>query len=259
VCRKKSSLIIINITVIIVFRFPSCYYNDIKQRKGKPMCGRFTITLEPAFFQQELELGNLPSEWVPRYNAAPGQSIPVVKDGESRDVTMLCWGLVPHWAKDISIGYKMINARSETLQVKPSFKNAFKSRRCLILADGFYEWQQPVAKGTPKAPFRFTLKDGSPFAFAGLWESWHSPENEDLQTCTIITCQPNELLAPIHNRMPVILDRQSCREWLVEKPEEELAGLLKPYPPEAMTGYPVGQWVNNPRFDDAKCIERLAG
>ena len=221
------------------------------------MCGRFTITLEPAFFQQELDLGNMPSEWVPRYNAAPGQTIPVVNDAKSRDVAMFRWGLVPYWAKDISIGYKLINARSETLQEKPSFRNAFKNRRCLILADGFYEWQQPAAKGAPKAPFRFTLKDAKPFAFAGLWESWRSPDSEELHTCTIITCQPNDLLAQIHNRMPVILDRDNCWEWLSEKPENELANLLKPYPSEAMTGYPVSQMVNNPRVDDIQCIKPL--
>jgi putative SOS response-associated peptidase YedK len=221
------------------------------------MCGRFTITLEPAFFQQELDLGNLPSEWVPRYNAAPGQLIPAVKDAGARNVTMLRWGLVPHWAKDASIGYKMINARSETLLEKPSFKNAFKSQRCLILADGFYEWQKPASKGAPKAPFRFTLKDGQPFTFAGLWESWSSPDNEHIQTCTIITCQPNDLLAQIHNRMPVILDRNSCWDWLAEKPESDLAELLKPYPSDAMTGYPVGQMVNNSRFDNIECIKPL--
>jgi putative SOS response-associated peptidase YedK len=221
------------------------------------MCGRFTITLEPAFFQQELDLGNLPSEWVQRYNAAPGQSIPVVRDLESRDVAMLRWGLVPFWAKDISVGYKLINARSETLLEKPSFKNAFKSRRCLILADGFYEWQQPAAKGAPKAPFRFTLKDSKPFAFAGLWENWHSPDNEEVQSCTIITCEPNSLLAQIHNRMPVILDRNNCWEWLADKPDSELAGLMKPYPAEEMNGYPVGQMVNNPRVDDINLIKPL--
>lgn len=221
------------------------------------MCGRFTITLEPAFFQQELDLGNLPSEWVPRYNAAPGQSIPIVRESKSRDVVMLRWGLVPFWAKDISIGYKLINARSETLQEKSSFKNAFKNRRCLILADGFYEWQQPAAKGAPKAPFRFMLKDSQPFTFAGLWESWHSPENEEIQSCTIITCEPNPLLAQIHNRMPVILDRNNCWEWLADKPENELSELLKPYPADAMKGYPVGQLVNNPRVDDINLIKPL--
>ncbi len=221
------------------------------------MCGRFTITLEPAFFQQELELGNLPSEWVPRYNAAPGQSIPVVRELKSRDVAMLRWGLVPFWAKDDSIGYKLINARSETLLEKPSFKNAFSKRRCLILADGFYEWQQPGVKGAPKAPFRFTLKDAQPFAFAGLWESWRSPENEVIQSCTIITCKPNSLLAQIHNRMPVILDHNNCWEWLADKPENELSELLRPYPADAMRGYPVGQMVNNPRIDEINLIKPL--
>jgi putative SOS response-associated peptidase YedK len=170
---------------------------------------------------------------------------------------MLRWGLVPFWAKDISIGYKLINARSETLSEKPSFKNAFKNRRCLILADGFYEWQKPAAKGAPKAPFRFTLKDEKPFAFAGLWESWYSPENEEIQSCTIITCEPNPLLAQIHNRMPVILDRNNCWEWLSDKPESELAGLMKPYPADEMKGYPVGQKVNNPRVDDINLIKPL--
>jgi len=221
------------------------------------MCGRFTITLEPAFFQQELDLGNLPSEWVPRYNAAPGQSIPVVRDLKSRDVDMLRWGLVPFWAKDVSIGYKLINARSETLLEKPSFKNAFKNRRCLILADGFYEWQQQAEKGAPKAPFRLTLKDSKPFAFAGLWESWRSPENDEIQSCTIITCEPNSLLAQIHNRMPVILDKNNCWEWLADKPENELSELLKPYPADAMAGYPVGQAVNNPRVDEFNLIKPL--
>jgi putative SOS response-associated peptidase YedK len=221
------------------------------------MCGRFTITLEPAFFQQELELGKMPSEWVPRYNAAPSQPIPVVKDSATRDVSMLRWGLVPHWAKDISIGYKMINARSETLQEKPSFRNAFKNRRCLILADGFYEWQKPASKGAPKAPYLFTLIDKQPFAFAGLWESWISPEKKELQTCTIITCEPNDLLAQIHNRMPVILDHNNCWDWLANEPENKLIGLLKAYPSEKMKGYPVGQWVNNPRIDDIKDIQPL--
>ena len=221
------------------------------------MCGRFTITLEPAFFQQEFELGKMPSEWVPRYNAAPSQPIPVVKDSESRDVTMLRWGLVPHWAKDISIGYKMINARSETLQERPSFKNAFKNRRCLILADGFYEWQKPVAKGAPKAPFLFKLKNNHPFAFAGLWESWISPEKKELQTCTIITCEPNLLLAKVHNRMPVIFDQHNCWDWLADKQENELSDLLKAYPAEKMIGFPVGQWVNNSRVDDIKDIQPL--
>ena len=222
------------------------------------MCGRFTITLEPAFFQQELDLGKVPSEWTPRYNAAPSQNIPAVKDAQARNVEMLRWGLIPHWAKDLSIGYRMINARSETLREKPSFRNAFKQRRCLIMADGFYEWQKPTAHGEPKAPYRFILKDGKPFAFAGLWETWCSPEDEEIESCTIITCEPNDLIAQVHNRMPVILDSQTCWDWLSDQPVEELQGMLKPYPAENMSSYPVGQWVNNPRFDNEKCVEPLA-
>jgi len=221
------------------------------------MCGRFTITLEPAFFQQELDLGRVPSEWTPRYNAAPGQNIPVVRDSGTRDVAMLRWGLVPHWAKDLSIGYKMINARAETLREKPSFRNAFKQRRCLVLADGFYEWQKPAARGAPKAPYRFILEGGEPFTFAGLWESWTSPEGEAVESCTIITCPPNELVGEVHNRMPVILDKDGCWGWLEELPADDLQVMLSPYPAEKMAAYPVGQRVNNPRFDDEKCIHPL--
>jgi len=222
------------------------------------MCGRFTITLEPAFFQQELDLGSMPSEWIPRYNAAPGQNVPVVKEARNRDVELLRWGLVPRWAKNLSIGYKMINARSETLREKPSFRNAFKQRRCLILADGFYEWQKPAPRVAPKAPYRFILKDGKPFTFAGLWESWLSPDDEMVESCTIITCPPNELVGDVHNRMPVILDGDTCWDWLAELPPSDLQAMLKPYPAEKMAGYPVGQWVNNPRFDNKKCIQPLA-
>jgi putative SOS response-associated peptidase YedK len=221
------------------------------------MCGRFTITLEPAFFQQELDLGSIPVEWVPRYNAAPRQNIPVVRDAESRNVAMLRWGLIPSWAKDPEIGMRMINARSETLLEKPSFRSALAKRRCLILADGFYEWQKSDQHGAPKAPFYFQLKDGKPFAFAGLWESWHPAEGEEIQSCTIITCQPNDLVAQVHNRMPVILDRSNCYDWLTAKPVPELQAMLLPYPPEKMTARPVSQWVNNPRLDDERCVQPL--
>ena len=222
------------------------------------MCGRFTITLEPAFFQQEFELGKMPSEWQPRYNVAPSQDIPVVIDGEKRDVSLMRWGLIPHWAKDSSIGQRMINARAETISEKPSFRQAFEQRRCLILADGFYEWQKQASQKSPKVPFRFTLKDNHPLAFAGLWEKWRSPDDGVVQSCTIITCQPNELVAPIHNRMPVILDNSICWDWLSDLPASALSDLLKPFPADKMTAYPVGVWVNNPRFDHIKCIEPLS-
>ena len=222
------------------------------------MCGRFTITLDPAFFQQELDLGKAPSEWTPRYNAAPTQNIPVVLDASTRDVVMLRWGLIPHWAKDVSIGYRMINARSETIQEKPSFRNAFKQRRCLILADGFYEWQKSDSKSAPKVPYYFQLKDGSPFAFAGIWETWQTPEENELRSCSIITCAPNKLVAQAHARMPVIFDKNTCWNWMTEQSADVLQSMLAPFPAEGMRAHPVGLTVNNPRTDSAECIQPIS-
>jgi putative SOS response-associated peptidase YedK len=217
------------------------------------MCGRFTITLDPADLQQELDLSNMPSEWRPRYNVAPTQEIPIVNDAQDRNVKMMHWGLIPFWAKEKSIGVRMINARSETLSEKPAFRQAFIHRRCLVLADGFYEWQRkdPTA---PKVPMYFQLKDSKPFAFAGLWENWHETPEKDLLSCTIITCSPNELVAKIHDRMPVILDKQNCWKWLEEKDPIKLQGMLSPYPAEKMQAYTVGRYVNNPKVDSAECI-----
>lgn len=222
------------------------------------MCGRFTITLEPAFFQQELDLGKIPSEWIPRYNAAPTQDVPVVRDPHARDVDMLRWGLIPFWAKDESIGYKLINARSETLAEKPSFRSAFTKRRCLILADGFYEWQKTGQKGDQKVPYRFTLKDEQPFTLAGLWESWRSPEKKEIYSCTIITCQANETVGKFHDRMPVILDKGNCWKWLEDKSEKDLTALLKPYSPDGMEAYPVSTRVNNPRVEDPQLVQPIS-
>jgi putative SOS response-associated peptidase YedK len=221
------------------------------------MCGRFTITLEPAFFQQELDLGKIPSEWTPRYNAAPTQLIPVSRNLETHDVEMVHWGLIPFWAKDESIGYKLINARSETLTEKPSFRNAFEKRRCLIFSDGFYEWQKPTKKGERKVPFRFLLNDKKPFAFAGLWESWKSPKEDIILSCTIITCAANALVGKIHDRMPVILDKDYCWRWLEQLPTPELTAMLNPYPAEEMDAYPVSTRVNNPREEDEKLVEPI--
>jgi len=221
------------------------------------MCGRFTITLEPAFFQQELDLGKVPSEWTPRYNIAPSQDIPVVTNPAARDIEIFRWGLIPHWAKDPAIGSRMINARSETIQEKLSFQNAFKQHRCLILADGFYEWQKSSQRGGPRAPTYFQLADGAPFTFAGIWEAWHSPEGETVRTCTIITCAPNDLVARVHKRMPVILDKTTCWDWLADQPADALQAMLAPYPAEKMRAHPVGLAVNNPRNDSAECVQPL--
>jgi len=222
------------------------------------MCGRYTITLEPAFFQQELALGKIPSEWKPRYNVAPTQNVPSVKNAETRDVEMLRWGLIPHWAKDTSIGYKLINARAETLREKPSFRDAFHKRRCLVLADGFYEWQKSSKDGRQKVPYRFTLKDEKPFTFAGLWELWRSGEKEEVVSCTIITCAANAVVSAIHNRMPVILDKDTCWRWLEPQSMDALIELLKPYPAEKMRAYPVSTRLNNPNEDDPQLIQPLA-
>jgi putative SOS response-associated peptidase YedK len=221
------------------------------------MCGRFTITIEPAFFQQELDLGSVPPEWTPRYNAAPSQDIPVVLNPDTRNVEMLCWGLIPSWAKDNKIGFRMINARSETIQEKPSFRSAFRRRRCLVLADGFYEWQKQSGKA-PKVPYFFQLKDGAPFAFAGIWETWKPPEGAAVRSCSIITCEPNELVGEVHNRMPVILDSEMLWSWLADKAAGELQAMLAPYPTEKMRAYPVGLTVNNPRIDTAECVRPLS-
>jgi len=221
------------------------------------MCGRYTITLDPTLLQQEFDLSNIPSEWKPRYNVAPTQDVPVVNNSETRNVLMMHWGLIPSWAKDASIGQRLINARSETLQEKPSFRRAFNQRRCLILADGFFEWQRRDTNA-PKVPIYFHLKNKQPFAFAGLWENWHESAEKEILSCTIITCEPNELVGKIHNRMPVILDKNSCWIWLKEKDPAKLQTLLIPYPAEKMSSYPVGRYVNNPKTDMDECIQPLA-
>ena len=221
------------------------------------MCGRFTITLDPADLQQEFNLGKIPTEWKPRYNVAPTQDVPVVSDGQTRDVQMMHWGLIPFWAKEKSIGARMINARSETLREKPAFRQAFMQRRCLIFADGFYEWQHKDPNA-PKVPMYFKLMDDQPFAFAGLWETWHETPEKELLSCTIITCNPNELVAKIHDRMPVILDSHSCWQWLEEKDPLKLQAILAPYPADKMQTHAVGRLVNNPKVDSAECILPLA-
>lgn len=213
------------------------------------MCGRFTITLDPGELQTLLELGPFIHIVQPRYNVAPTQPVPIVKDPVKRAVELYRWGLVPFWAKDISIGSKMINARSETVHEKPSFKAAFKYRRCLLLADGFFEWHAPE-KGSTKTPYLFKLKNDKPFTFAGLYEHWQSKEGGELHTCTILTCEPNELVADYHNRMPVMLGDQTRWQWLNPDADQgSLLDLLVPYPAEEMKCYPVSRAVNSPEND----------
>lgn len=224
------------------------------------MCGRYTLKTTPAvviadqFHFEEL------SDIKPRYNIAPSQAVVSVRmnsGSTTREGVMLKWGLIPSWAKDPAIGMKLINARAETVADKPSFRKAFRQRRCLVLADGFYEWQK---EGHTKQPFYIRMKDDHPFAFAGLWEQWMDADGKPLETCALLTTEPNELMGPIHHRMPVILKTDAYDPWLDPTLHDvsKLTPLLQSYPAEEMIADPVGRLVNNARFDDPRCIEPLA-
>ncbi len=222
------------------------------------MCGRFTLSQPINAIASAFNLAQIPT-LEPRYNIAPTQLVPAVlfapEPGE-RQLQMLHWGLIPSWAKDPAIGAKLINARAETVGEKPSFRAAFKRRRCLIIADGFYEWQRQEGK---KQPYYFRLESGQPFAFAGLWEHWQSPEEQTITSCTILTTEANDVLRPIHDRMPVILEPKDGDRWLdpeIEKPEL-LQPLLRPYQANLMTSYAVSTKVNNPKNDTPECINSL--
>lgn len=222
------------------------------------MCGRFTFTQSEETITELFQLAEVPP-LSPRYNLAPTQLAPAViktSQAQNRQFKWLRWGLVPSWSKDTKIGTKLINAKAETVAEKPAFRSAFKKRRCLVLADGFYEWQQQNGK---KQPFYYRLQNGNPFAFAGLWEHWESEEGEGIESCTIITTDANELIRPIHDRIPVILAPNDYDKWLdpeVKEPEL-LQPLLQPYPSEEMTAYPVSPKVNSPKNDSPECIQSL--
>lgn len=223
------------------------------------MCGRFTLTADTADLQAAfdwVDFGN--AQLVPRYNIAPTQPIPVVTNSGKNRLDFFTWGLVPFWAKDPSIASRMINARAETLAEKASFKNAFKRRRCLILGDGFYEWKQ-IPGEKIKQPIYIHLKKGKPFAFAGLWEEWNSSDGSQILSATIITTEPNDLITPIHNRMPVILPESKYGQWLQpgEADIQAIRTLLRPYDANQMETYPVSRLVNNPKNDNVNCINPL--
>lgn len=219
------------------------------------MCGRYSITASPGLLAERFEASVSPevlAQSAPRYNAGPSQSLPVVLNEGERQISLLRWGLVPRWSKDASSGYKMINARSETVEEKPSFREAIKKRRCLVLADGFFEW-----KKTPegKIPMRITLKSGDPFAFAGLWETWKDPEGALLRTFTILTTKPNELVSSIHDRMPVMLLPEQEKLWMDNAAGPETwRSVLLPYPQDLMRAYRVSTRVNSPGNNDPSII-----
>jgi putative SOS response-associated peptidase YedK len=214
------------------------------------MCGRFALTVDPSDLQEAFPEFIIPAEGAPRFNIAPSQPILVLPNDGTNKADFFVWGLIPSWAKDPSIGSQLINARGETLGEKPSFRSAYKYHRCLIFADGFFEWQ-PKEGSKSKVPHFIKLKSGRPFAFAGLWERWNSPDGSEIKSATIITIAPNELMAPIHNRMPVILPKDAYTQWLDPQPQpsSRFESLLVPYPAEEMIAFPVSTLVNSPAND----------
>ena len=220
------------------------------------MCGRFVFYSDPQFMREQYGFDEGRIEFRPRYNIAPTQQVVTVTNDGARRTELMRWGLVPFWAKDLKIGYRMINAVGETLATKPAFRAAFKKRRCLILADGFFEWRKD---GKSKIPTYIFLKSRESFAFAGLWETWKSPEGETVKSCTIVTTRPNEFMEPIHNRMPVILSSETEALWIDPLSEDPdiLQPLLQPSPAELLESYEVSSFVNSARNEGPECIEPL--
>ena len=217
------------------------------------MCGRYALTSPPEVIAQRFNLLWTP-EFTPRYNIAPSQMIPVVRETEQgRELTFLRWGLIPPWAKDPAIGFKLINARAETLADKPAFRSAWRRRHCLIPADAFYEWK-PVAGR--KQPYCIRMADQTPFGMAGLWEHWMDPSGQAVESCTVITTEANSLVAALHERMPVILAPGDHAAWL-NAGNVEAQVLLKPFPSDQLICFPVALRVNNVKNDDADCIAPL--
>ncbi len=218
------------------------------------MCGRFIVLSDLEEVQLTFDLNQVKTEVKPSYNIAPTQSIAVVVRREGQNILeAMRWGLIPVWAKDASLGARLINARAESLAEKPSFKRSLKNQRCLIVADGFYEWRK---QGAAKIPMLIRLKSTAPFGFAGLYDTWQAPSGERIASCAIITTQPNELMQPIHDRMPVILPPRAYSTWLdsANQDSAKLISLLKPYPAEQMRAYPVSHLVNSPANNSPELI-----
>jgi len=220
------------------------------------MCGRYTLTTSAERLARWFQLDDTPPPFE-GYNISPTQSVPVVRidpttiDHKKRQMIMLHWGMIPFWAKNHTIGNRLINARSEHVADKPSFKNAFRKRRCLVVADGFYEWQK---RGSHNQPYLVRMANQEPYAFAGLWEHWNDPQGNPIESCTIMTTGANELMKPIHHRMPVIVDPIDYDHWLDPQSPGPF-NLLQPYPPNLLTAVAVSTHVNNPHHDDPACLQ----
>ena len=222
------------------------------------MCGRFTLFAPGDVLAAMFGVDKAPS-LAPRYNIAPSQPVAAARispDGSGRELTLLRWGLVPSWAKDPSASAPMINARAETVSEKPSFRSAFRRRRCLVPADGFYEWRRTPGR---KQPYYIRFRDGRPFSIASLWERWEGPDGSVLESCALITTAANGVVSPIHDRMPVILSTKDYDLWLdpAIQDKEPLLPLLRAFPAEEMAAFPVGLRINNPKVDTPACIEPL--
>ncbi|MBN3036021.1 MAG: SOS response-associated peptidase [Bacteroidales bacterium] len=221
------------------------------------MCGRFSFSPLARIIEERFDVRVDRAAYRPRYNCAPSQELAVITNEEPGLLSWYRWGLIPFWAKDPAIGNRMINAKAETITGKPSFRNAFRARRCLVPADGFYEWKK--TNGNAKTPFRIQMKDGSLFSMAGIWERWRSPEGQTVHSFAIITTEPNALMEGIHNRMPVILLPGDEKAWLSGNDEAGLIRLLAPCPDDLMEAFPVSGMVNNPSNDLPSLLEPVSG
>ncbi|NIS75135.1 MAG: SOS response-associated peptidase [Deltaproteobacteria bacterium] len=222
------------------------------------MCGRFVLFSNVTVISRELNIHQVPFDFAASYNIAPGQDVvAVINRGAGNELVTFRWGLIPFWSKDPKIGNRMINARGETVTEKASFRTPFKKRRCLIVADGFYEWRK---EGKGKVPVYVFLKSRRPFGLAGLFDSWNSPAGEEISTCTIITTEANELLRQVHDRMPVIIPQESRGLWLdtASGDAKSLTKLLVPYPSDLMDHHDVSRFVNSPKNNSPVCIQPAA-
>jgi putative SOS response-associated peptidase YedK len=210
------------------------------------MCGRYSFAPDLKIVNEHYDITTGDGKPESNYNCAPTQLLPVISNDAPSTLSIFRWGLIPFWAKDASIGNKLINARTETITEKASFKHAFVRRRCLVPADAFYEWKK-MESGKLKIPYRIFVKDEPVFSMAGLWDQWKSPDGQIIRSFTILTTSPNELMAEIHNRMPVILPKEQEQTWLKSSDQVELLGLLKPFPANGMDAYRISELVNSPR------------